>query len=208
MKSFFALVIVAAIAVAAYFFYFHQSALQSVVPLHFTSSASAPGAAALQTPPPVPAVPEKHIAPKGPYYLLQAVSITTDSGITGISIGTKVTVVNDKAKTWRVTDGQNKFDVEPSHLTNDLDVAAAVIQKDADAQAALQAGVHSQQEQQAAAGKARERGAAWLAQQLEIQRKQNQQSGVSPSPGEADDSSSGTSGGDSGPASPFGRRHP
>src|ERR1700677_2830230 len=207
MKSFFALIIVVAIACAAYFFYF-QNPGQNPPMAPAQPSPSAPDTVALHTPPPAPAVPEKHIAPKGTYYLLQAVSITTDSGITGISIGTKVTVVNDKAKTWRVTDGQNKFDVDPSHLTNDLDVAAAVIQKDADAQAALQAGVHSVQEQQAAAGKAREQGAAWLAQQLEQQRRQNQQSGASPSPGETDDSSSGPSTSGGGPASPFGRRQP
>ncbi len=111
----------------------------------------------------------KHIAPRGIYFLLQPVSITSDSGITGIVEGTKVTVISDRAKNWRVTDGENQFDVPPDHLTNDMDIAAAIIRRDEEADAARDASARDQQDN---ARKIREQGAAWLAKQLDSQQRQ------------------------------------
>ena len=63
------------------------------------------------------------IAAKGTYYLLQRIPVTTDTGVIGMSPGTKVTVVSTTAGGMRVTDGQNQFDVDASQVTNDLAVA-------------------------------------------------------------------------------------
>jgi hypothetical protein len=57
--------------------------------------------------------------------VVQWVSITTESGVIGISPGTKVVQVN-AGPPLRVTDGENQFQVLPYQVTNDLDVASAV----------------------------------------------------------------------------------
>lgn len=81
-----------------------------------------------------PAEPSKNLAPPGTFYVIQRVSITTDSGITGIAPGTRVTMVSP-GPPMRVTDGQNQFDVQPEQVTNDLDIAARVYYADRNAQA-------------------------------------------------------------------------
>jgi len=85
---------------------------------------------ALSTPPVSAAQPEtvaahvKHIAPEGIYFLLERISITTDSGVIADVPGTKVTLEKDNGTTLAVTDGSNHFDVSNTQITNDLDVAA------------------------------------------------------------------------------------
>jgi len=79
-----------------------------------------------------------NLAPDGTYFLLQRISITTDSGITGDAPGTKVTLVA-AGPPMQVTDGQNEFEVQPSQVTNDLDVAQRVFYADQTAQAEIKA---------------------------------------------------------------------
>jgi hypothetical protein len=70
--------------------------------------------------PPAPTV--RHFAPDGTFYVLQRLSVTTDDGILGVPAGAKVSLVEDKGTSKLVTDGKNKFEVDPSQVTNDLDV--------------------------------------------------------------------------------------
>jgi hypothetical protein len=82
--------------------------------------------------------PQLNLAPDGTYFLLQRVSVMTDSGISGDAPGTKVTLVN-AGPPMRVTDGQNEFEVQPSQVTNDLDVAQRVFYADKAAQSEIKA---------------------------------------------------------------------
>jgi hypothetical protein len=105
--------------------------------------AVAPVATPVPTPAPAviavaPSAPRKNLAPPGTFYLIQRVSITTDSGITGLAPGTRVTMVSP-GPPMQVTDGQNQFDVQPDQVTNDMDVAAQVYYADRNAQAAANA---------------------------------------------------------------------
>jgi hypothetical protein len=95
------------------------------------------------TPQPVPIAiapptPRKNLAPAGTFYVIQRISLTTDSGITGIAPGTRLTMVSP-GPPMRVTDGQNEFEVQPEQVTNDLDIAAQVYYADRHAQAAVDA---------------------------------------------------------------------
>jgi hypothetical protein len=91
-------------------------------------SAPAPQAQVSPTPP------LRHLAPAGIYFLVQRVSITTDSGVFGDPPGTKVTMVTP-GPPMQVTDGPNQFEVLPSQVTNDLDVAGQAYYADQRAQA-------------------------------------------------------------------------
>ena len=63
---------------------------------------------------------EIQTAPAGTYFLLERISISTDSGVIGFDPGTKVTLVNDLGESLRVTDGQTVFDVPKNRLTNQI----------------------------------------------------------------------------------------
>lgn len=81
------------------------------------------------TAPPAP----KRFAPEGTFFLLAKKSIETDSGILGLSPGTRVT---------RRPDGKflaegNVVELQPKEITNDLDDAARAAGADARAQAAI-----------------------------------------------------------------------
>jgi len=80
----------------------------------------------------------RNLAPEGTYFLLQRISITTDSGVIGDPPGTKVTLVK-AGPPARVTDGHNEFDVDPSQITNDLDIATQVFYADRSVQSAIKA---------------------------------------------------------------------
>jgi hypothetical protein len=106
-------------------------------------AAAAPVATPVPTPTPAvidvaPPAPRKNLAPPGTYYVIQRVSVTTDSGITGIAPGTRVTMVSP-GPPMRVTDGQNQFEVQPDQVTNDMDIAAQAYYADRNAQAAANA---------------------------------------------------------------------
>jgi len=126
MKNF---LIVLAIAGLGYIGYVTWSQHQKA---EETAEVPAPQAipTALSTPP-VPAAQQetaavhvKHTAPDGVYYLLERISITTDSGVIADIPGTKVTLEKENGTTLTVTDGSNHFDVSNTQVTNDLDVAA------------------------------------------------------------------------------------
>lgn len=79
----------------------------------------------------------RNLAPEGTYYVIQSISITDDSGIVGITPGTRVTLVEDKGASKLVSDGRNKFEVTANQITNDLDVVDQI--RKAQAQAQMQA---------------------------------------------------------------------
>ena len=85
---------------------------------------------------PTPA-PTVDLAPAGTYFLLQRVSVSSDSGVIGISPGTKVTLISTTPTGMRVTDGQNQFDVATTQVTNDFGLARQTLKADKDAQALL-----------------------------------------------------------------------
>ena len=119
-------------------------------------------AAASPTPTPVRA---KQFAPKGVYFLLQRVSITTDSGIIGIDPGTKVTLVKDKITSLLVTDGQTQFEVTRDQVTNDMDAADAASKHSQASDAAVAESVRQRQEAELKAQKAQTEEAVREAQQ-------------------------------------------
>ena len=80
---------------------------------------------------------EPRLAPEGTYFLLQRVSLKTDSGVVGFAPGTKVTMVNQGASMSTVSDGEYQFMVASSQLTNDLDMAENVAKTDYTAQAQI-----------------------------------------------------------------------
>jgi len=77
----------------------------------------------------------KHLAAEGVYYLTEAVSATTDSGVMDLPPGTQVRRLGDDAGLIVVQcrDG-TKFRASAEELTNDLDVAARVASTYADQQ--------------------------------------------------------------------------
>ena len=133
----------------------------------------APVAVATPAPPPVatptpeplaiaPPTPQKNLAPAGTFYIVQRVTVTTDSGITGIAPGTRVTMVSP-GPPMQVSDGQNQFAVQPEQVTNDLDIAARVYYADRNAQAAVNASSAQAAQASAAAELASEK--AWQAKE-------------------------------------------
>ena len=77
-----------------------------------------------------PVTPQRHLAPEGTYFLLERASLRVDSGVIGFAPGTKVTLLDQGDSASTVTDGQYRFTVPSSQLTNDLDIAASVAQSD------------------------------------------------------------------------------
>ena len=61
-----------------------------------------------------------NLAPTGVYYLIQRISITTDSGVISIPAGKKL-IVKAEGEPLRVTDGENEFKVSHAYVTNDMD---------------------------------------------------------------------------------------
>jgi hypothetical protein len=80
---------------------------------------------------------QPRLAPEGTYFLLQRVSLRTDSGVIGFAPGTKVTLVNQGDSVSTVSDGEYQFTVASSQLTNDLDMAENVAKSDYTAQAQI-----------------------------------------------------------------------
>jgi hypothetical protein len=111
----------------------------SAAPQAPSATASAPAAAPGANSPASPALVSRSLAPIGTFYLLQRVSVTTDDGISSLNPGDKVTLVEDKGATKIVTDGQNKFEVDPTQLTNNLDVVKKMAEQREKAQEDLQA---------------------------------------------------------------------
>jgi len=111
-------------------------AMPEPAPIPEAFTASPPPIIPEPEPEPAPAEPEKHLAPEGVYYVLSRISVTTDSGVAGISPGTKVTMIKP-GPPMRVTDGEHEFEATSSQLTNDLDVAAKAYRMESDQRAAF-----------------------------------------------------------------------
>ncbi len=91
----------------------------------------------------------RHLAPHDTFYLLQYVSARTPTGVVGFEPGQEVRLVevHRDTRTLVVGDGQAKVEVGPDKLTNDMDIAALVRQKDQANQTAI--ANHIQAEQKA-----------------------------------------------------------
>jgi hypothetical protein len=79
----------------------------------------------------------QHLAPDGVFFLIERVSIPAESGVVGLSPGTKVQFVRNEGNKVHVTDGKHEFEVAKFQLTNDIDLATSVVKNDAMAQQAL-----------------------------------------------------------------------
>jgi len=79
----------------------------------------------------IPATPAQRVphrlAPAGTYYLLQHISVSTDSGVVGFPSGTQVNRIGESGETMMVKAGEQQFVVQKSMLTNDLDMASAAV---------------------------------------------------------------------------------
>jgi hypothetical protein len=165
MKGFIQILVVVAILGAGYFYWKNhnqasqsadQSAQQST-PAPVVASTPAPVASQPAASAPVANVPVAAPTPGAPalppgvYYLTQRMSVTTDSSILAFDAGTEVKEVKqgDDGQI-QVTDGTNTFSVLPSQITNDPNVAASILQANAQARAAADAAERARASQIAA----------------------------------------------------------
>jgi hypothetical protein len=88
--------------------------------------------------------PEKHLAPEGTFFLLQRVSRQTDSGVYALPPGAEVHRISQEGSTLTVSDGGKTFEVDAWQLTNDLDVAAALIRNDHENKKRFQSAIEQQ----------------------------------------------------------------
>ena len=77
------------------------------------------------------------LAQPGVLYLLEYVSLKSDTGVIGFAPGTRLHLVEDKGDTIVVSDGRTKLEVAEDKLTNDLDIAALAANQDAEGQQQL-----------------------------------------------------------------------
>lgn len=89
----------------------------------------------------------RHLAPHDTFYLLQYVSAKTPTGVIGFEPGQQVRLVEVRrpTRTLVVGDGQAQVEVGPELLTNDMDIAALVRQKDQANQTKIAAYVQAEQ---------------------------------------------------------------
>lgn len=96
------------------------------------------------------------------FFLLEWISIKTDSGVEGVRPGTPVRLVEDKGETVRVREGTRTFEVPRYQLTDDADLARRAWRQDAESQKALAEMMQSQYE---AYRKKTEEDKKWLDEQ-------------------------------------------
>jgi len=126
-----------------------QSAAPETVATQPVPAAPTANTAPSSTPVPIELGVSRHnLAPNGTLFLIQRVSVMTDSGVAGKPPGTRVTLITT-GPPMRVTDGHDEFDVTASQVTNDLDVATRYYNADQTARAALSA-VSARQSQELA----------------------------------------------------------
>jgi hypothetical protein len=92
------------------------------------ASVAAPARVAIASP-----TPYRNLAPEGTYFLIERISVMTDSGVVGVPPGTIVKLVS-AGPAMRVSDGKNEFEVRSTQLTNDYDVALLAANADRNAQ--------------------------------------------------------------------------
>jgi len=112
-------------------------------PLPVSPPVATPSPVPVATPTPI----VRHLAPEGVYFLMERISITTDSGIVGINPGTKLRLLSKTEANWNVTDGHMQFAVTPDQVTNDLDVANAVLKRDMTFSAIISDNIRKQEEE-------------------------------------------------------------
>ena len=87
------------------------------------------------TPPPTPTplptpTPVVHrYAPDGIYYVTEDFTAHITGGLVGVTAGTQVKMLKENGDMAQVTDGTTPFEVKKSQLTNDLDIAAALVKR-------------------------------------------------------------------------------
>ncbi len=81
----------------------------------------------------------RHLAPHDTFYLLKYVSVKTDKGVEGFDPGQEVHLVEVRRDSHSlvVSNGRAQVAVSPSMLTNDMDMAALVRQRDEASQARI-----------------------------------------------------------------------
>lgn len=84
-----------------------------------------------------PVAHEARLAPAGVYFLTQYTSMQTARGVVGFQPGTVVYFKSQKGPQWLVCDGTHDVAVDPSQLTNDLDIAATAGTLEVNVQEAL-----------------------------------------------------------------------
>lgn len=105
-------------AAGAYFFALRQKPVETA-PLDAPVAAAASGQSATKP------APKARLAPEGTFYLVERISVMTDSGTFGVDAGTKVTAVKGGTR-MRVTDGKNIFEVSSAQVTRDIDLAGRI----------------------------------------------------------------------------------
>ena len=120
----------------------------------------------------------RHLAPHDTFYLLSYVAVKTEKGVEGFDPGQEVHLVEVRRdrQTLLVSNGHAQVEVSPSNLTNDIDIAALVRQKDQSSQARI--AQHIKDEQIAYSKYEREAAdatASDLAQRRDDQRKQDEE---------------------------------
>lgn len=90
----------------------------------------------------------RRIAPHDTFYLLTYVSAPTDKGVEGFAPGQEVHLVevHRPTETLVVSDGHAQVEVSPAKLTNDMDLAELVRNKDQTSQARINAYLQSEEE--------------------------------------------------------------
>ncbi len=118
-----------------------------------------------------------HLAPHDTFYLLQYVAAKTPTGVVGFEPGQAVHLVevHRPTRTLVVGDGQAQVEVGPDQLTNDMDIAALVRQKDQANQAKIAAYVQAEQK---AYDNAQRTAAVDTAKDIEKVNKQERESSV------------------------------
>ncbi len=79
-------------------------------------------------------VPGCHVAPPGTFFAREYVTITRSNGIIGLPPGTAVFVRQKGSGHWVVNDGIDDLTVNPTSLTVDVELAAKLRARDAEAQ--------------------------------------------------------------------------
>ena len=93
---------------------------------------------------PIPTPVTLHLAPPGVYFTVQRLSATTSDGVRGFPPGTRLALIKDLGDRLQVKAAEFEFEVTPSQITKDLDVAAFAARQDAQAQQAISAYLQQQ----------------------------------------------------------------
>jgi len=151
-KGFLLTLAVAGLGFAAIYFYLQRTPPPPPPPA--PSAQARPSPIAKTTPSPIAKTTARprNLAPDGTYFLLRYHSVTTDTGVTGFPLGTKVSLVGKSGQTIRVTDGQIEFDMSAGEVTNNLDIAARLARTD------------SRTQEQAAALASAQSNSLWIVQ--------------------------------------------